>query len=447
MRKTIKNVGRKEIEPIVAKSCTKAVEELKKRRITALYDDGSEKEYRIDFEMEALEEAMRLEKIKELSIPKKYRVRGKAIVPEYDEILVPQRADPYVLHTEDGWYYFTASYPVRGLHENEQGIGYDRIVLRRARTIAGLRDAEEITIWHQKDSSRLHRYIWAPELHCINGCYYILFTGSVEEKNVWGIRPHMLKCVGTDLMNPDCWRMEEEANLHRVTARSSDVTSFTHFSLDMTCFEHRGTYYVIWAEIPEDKSNLYIASVDKNEPWKLNSEAVLLATPEYQWEMQGNVKVNEGPIVLKREGKIYVAFSASATDYTYCVGMLEIDENQDLLDETAWKKHSNPLLTSEDFQNQCGPGHNSFTVDENGNVVMIYHARPYECSNAMDKHGHYGKCEYVEEGQSPLSDPCRHARAKSINFAVDGTPILHLTSDEELKWEYRTIEIEVIIQE
>src|SRR5687767_12817084 len=50
--------------------------------------------------------------------------------------LIEQRADPWVLRHTDGNYYFTASVPE-----------YDRIVLRRAETVAGLADAAEKVIW------------------------------------------------------------------------------------------------------------------------------------------------------------------------------------------------------------------------------------------------------------------------------------------------------------
>ena len=44
-------------------------------------------------------------------------------------------------------------------------------------------------------------------------------------------------------------------------------------------------------------------------------------------------------------------------------------------------------MTSGDFNDElCGPGHNSFTVDEYGNAVIVYHARP------ADTHaGHTGR--------------------------------------------------------
>ena len=59
-----------------------------------------------------------------------------------DRPWILQRADPYVYRHTDGNYYFTASVHV-----------YDRIVLRRSKTLSGLKDAEEMTVWkkHPED--------------------------------------------------------------------------------------------------------------------------------------------------------------------------------------------------------------------------------------------------------------------------------------------------------
>lgn len=444
MRKQLVNTGVSELPAVRLRAEAIQKEEragalaalLNKQRLVACYSDGSKKSYRIRF---------REDDIAKIGAQGAgvYEVRGMAVFPEYPEILIEQRADPYVIRA-DGWYYFTASYPVCGMRENEQGVGYDRIVLRRARSIGELAAAKEVTIWHQKDSKKAFRFIWAPELHCINGKWCILFTAGTSADNVWGIRPHLLECKGGDLMNPASWGTDE--NLHRMEALPEEMTAFRHFSLDMTYFEHNGRHYVVWAEVPEQDSNLYIAEIDPGEPWRLKSAAVQISAPEYDWERRGGVQVNEGPAVLFHGKKVYLAFSASAVDYNYCVGMLEAPADANLLDASSWKKHSEPLLMSSDFTNQCGPGHNSFTTDENGNVVLVYHARPYECSNAQDASGHYGDCGYTKPGEHGLSDPCRHARAKSVNFAADGTPVLHLAPCEELLDAYRDVVLHVIVE-
>ena len=86
---------------------------------------------------------------------------------KYNEPWILQRADPYVYRHTDGTYYFTASVPA-----------YDRIVLRRSETLAGLKDAEEVTVWEKHEEGIMSKHIWAPELHYLEGKWYIYFAGG-----------------------------------------------------------------------------------------------------------------------------------------------------------------------------------------------------------------------------------------------------------------------------
>jgi len=128
-------------------------------------------------------------------------------------------------------------------------------------------------------------------------------------------------------------------------------------------------------------------------------------------------------------------FSASSVDRTYCVGMLWADENADLMDSSSWTKNAYPMLTSDDLYKEYGPGHNSFTVDAYGNVVIVYHARPEDCA--------LNQCAYASS--SELNDPCRHARVKNVHFAADGTPVLNMTYEEELDEQFRTVTAIIIV--
>lgn len=110
------------------------------------------------------------------------------------------------------------------------------------------------------------------------------------------------------------------------------------FSLDMTIFENKGKRYCVWAEkvsVGKQISNLYIAQMES--PVKLKTAQVLLTTPDYDWERYG-FWVNEGPAVIHHDGKIFLTFSASDTGINYCVGLLTVDEDADLLDPGNWKK-------------------------------------------------------------------------------------------------------------
>ena len=378
------------------------------------YSDGSSKDMKVVWDEQDISGT-------DLSKAGTYQVKGTIQQTQYANPFIQQRADPCILKGNDGYYYFTASYPMLGGGDKN---GYDKIVLRRSETIEGLAKAEEITIWDCDDhSNNEFRYIWAPEIRLVDDQYYVFYTSSIAGDNTWGIRPHVLQCTNADdIMNPASWQA-----MGLMQANSGDTQAFTAFSLDMTVLENQGRWYVIWPQ-SNDYSSLFIAEIDKEEPWKCISNSVKISIPEYSWERQAE-NVNEGPSVIKNKGKIYVAFSAAGTGPEYCVGLLSIDEEADMLDAASWKKQGYPVLTSADVPGEYGPGHNSFTVDEDGNDIFVYHARGQQC---YDK-----KCEWANAGS--LWDPCRDARLKRVHWAADGTPILKMSYAEELAEENRTV--------
>jgi hypothetical protein len=87
------------------------------------------------------------------------------------------------------------------------------------------------------------------------------------------------------------------------------------------------------------------------------------------------------------------------------MGMLTADEDADIMDPASWAKSPTPAFSSSPLTSVYGPGHNSFTVDEQGRDVLVYHGRDYE----------------KIEGD-PLYDPNRHTRVQRIYYHPDGTP-------------------------
>ena len=257
----------------------------------------------------------------------------------YNEPWILQRADPYVYRHTDGNYYFTASVPA-----------YDRIVLRKSKTLAGLKDAEEVTVWEKHKEGIMSEHIWAPELHYLDGKWYIYFAGG-DKDDIWAIRPYVLECADADPLT-GAWT--EKGKMGRA---DEDEFSFEAFSLDATVFENKGKHYYVWAEkvgVGKQISNLYIGEMET--PYKLKTVQVLLTTPDYDWERVG-FWVNEGPAVIHHDGKIYLTYS--------------------------------------------------FTVDEEGNPIMVYHART--------------EAEIVGD---PLYNPNRHAMLMKIRWdEKTGAPV------------------------
>lgn len=308
---------------------------------------------------------------------------------EYNQPFIEQRADPHVYRSADGKYYFTASVPA-----------YDRIVLRCADALEGLKEAEEITIWTKHQSGPQSIHIWAPEIHRIMGKWIIYYSAG-DKDDVWEIRPYVLECQGEDPMK-DPWK-----ELGMMQAAQDDDFSFHDFSLDATVFPHKGDWYYIWAEktgVGKKISNLYIARMET--PNRLATVQVLLTTPDYDWERVG-FWVNEGPAVVKHGGRIFMTFSASETGACYCMGMMYADENADLLDPAQWTKLRYPVLKTDAEKGIYGPGHNSFVKADDGSTdLCIYHARQYE----------------KIEGD-PLYDPNRHMMVMKVEWDENGFPV------------------------
>ncbi len=379
--------------------------------INAIYKDGGTADIKINWDKSSLTK----------SSDGGYELKGTLQSDAYPDPFIAERADPYVIK-HNGKYYFTASYPAFGSVEK----GYDRIILRESDTLLGLADAEEKVIWRAHNEGIMARHIWAPEIHYILDKWYIFFAAG-DKDEIWNIRPYVLVCDGDPMR--DEWK-----ELGKMQASDGDTISFNSFSLDMTYFEQNGRHYVIWAEIIGD-SSLFIAEIDPREPNKLINKPILLTKPEYDWE-KIVFRVNEGASVLKHKDMIFVFFSASGTGSEYCIGVIYANKDSDLMDKTSWTKVSFPVLQTSDLEDQSGPGHNSFTVDDNGNVVIVYHARP---SSHLD-----GKCgSFCDDS---LYDPCRHARIKRVYFSKEGVPVIKMKDTDWVNPEKSKISCKIIVE-
>jgi len=248
-------------------------------------------------------------------------------------------------------------------------------------------------VWRKHATGEMGAHIWAPEMHRIDGKWYIYFTAGRADK-IWDIRLYVLENASPDPFQGE-W-----------TERGQIKTGWESFSLDATTFEHRGQRYLVWTQTAPDGSkgtNIYLAKMDT--PLSIKGPAVLLSKPEYPWE-KVKFDVNEGPAVLVSHGRVFVTFSASATDENYCLGLLSAPADADLTDPKSWTKLPQPVFRSSEKNGQWGPGHNSFTTTPDGKTdVLVYHARNYR-----------------EIKGDSLHDPNRNTRAQVIHWRPDGMP-------------------------
>ncbi|MDQ0228337.1 alpha-N-arabinofuranosidase [Bacillus sp. 7586-K] len=324
-----------------------------------------------------------------------------------EEILNPivlQRADPFVYKHTDGYYYFTGSHPL-----------YDRIVLRRAKSLNDLQEAKEVAVWWKHESGPLSELIWAPEIHRANGKWYIYFAAAPDTN------------IDDDTFNHRMYVLENASDnpLEGTWVEKGEVkTEMSTFSLDATTFFHKGEQYYVWAQQDlniKGHSNLYIAKMEN--PWTLSTKPVMLTKPELPWEIKG-FWVNEGPAVLIKNGKVFLTYSGSATGVDYCMGLLTASEDADLLNPDSWTKSQEPVFQSCPENGQYGPGHNCFTESPDGkDTILVYHAR-----------------NYTELVGDPLYEPNRQARAQKIEWDEQGNPIFGVPVPDK-RWTPKTPEV------
>lgn len=342
--------------------------------------------------------------------PGTYRVKGTVHQEHYVFPIATNRADPCV-GKWNGKYYFIATNDADGNHS---------LYIREADSIPELVKAKEVLILDSVTYEGIGGLLWAPEFHIIGEDLYIFHAATPGE--FFHEESHVMKLRSGG--NPMC--KEDWSKPHRVVKKDGSYLceAGKTISLDMTCFEVKGEYYVAWSQrqfLPVDLGAwVYIAKVDPKEPWKLISDPVLITKPDYGWA-NNHTFVDEGPFTIIKDGKIYMTFSSALVDETYVVGLLTASENADLCKPESWIKTNYPLLTSRSIPGEYGPGHNAYVMDDNGTYWNTYHARPGV--------------------EAPRSSGLRR-----VHFDIDGYPVLDLPEYRDLNKKLAKVEIDVIVK-
>ncbi|NML65417.1 family 43 glycosylhydrolase [Hymenobacter sp. RP-2-7] len=272
--------------------------------------------------------------------------------------------DPWVVQ-KDGFYYFLST------------TGGDVRILKTAK-MTELNGAPSTTIWRPglATSSNSKYDVWAPELHYLDGKWYVYYTAG-PGNCCGGQRLWVLENASAD---PTQGTWTEKG---QIAVPGQDL-----WAIDGTVLEQGGKRYLLWSgqEAGSDQQNLYIAQM--SNPWTLTGTRTQLSHPEYAWELNGFPKVNEGPEVLQHNGQTFIIYSAShcSTD-DYALGQLKLT-GTDPLAAGAWTKSATPVFVKNPAGGAYGPGHNGFFKSKDGSEDwLIYHANNQAgqgCGNARN---------------------------------------------------------------
>lgn len=255
--------------------------------------------------------------------------------------------------------------------------------------ITDLRNAEHKVIYVPK-GHKCRFHLWAPEIHRIDGKWYIYYTADDGNTD-----NHQIYVAENESEDPMQGSFQFKGHI---------PTDADHnWAIHASTFVHQGKRYMIWSGWQKKKTDIetqciYIAAMEN--PWTLSSERVLISKPEYEWERQwispdGSktayaIYVNENPQAFfsKTGDKVFIYYGASGgwTPY-YCVGMLSANADDDFLNPASWHKKESPVFMQNPKDSVFGPGGVSFVPSPDGQEwYMLYHARqiPNDAAGAID---------------------------------------------------------------
>lgn len=210
---------------------------------------------------------------------------------------------------------------------------------------------------------------WAPEIHPINGKWYIYYAASVHKG-----APYFAQRAGVLEAETPFGPYEDKGMFY--TGNDPQTKKDNYWSIDMTVLQLKGKYYAIWSgwDALHDHHDVdqYLYIAEMINPWTLGKR-VLLSKPELEWEKGDHIALLEGPQILEHNDDVFILYSTrgSWTEH-YKMGQLRLKSgDHDPLDPDSWIKFPTPL-----FQGNAkvfGVGHASVTTSPDDKEHWIYY--------------------------------------------------------------------------
>lgn len=274
-----------------------------------------------------------------------------------------------------------------GLYYYSESRNKCQIYIRRSKTIAGIGQDPGVCVWKAPARGRNSNNVWAPELHLINGRWFIYYAADDGDND-----------------NHRMWVLESETSDPCGKYRCRGQLETGGWAIDGTVMSlDDGRKYFLWSGWPgktNGQQNIYIASM--KDPVSISGPRTLIAEPNQPWERVA-MAICEGPQVLKRNGDIFIVYSASGSwTADYCLGLLHY-KSGDVLNPRAWKKHGPVFKKTEQV---WGVGHCSFVKSLcQTEDWIVYHSKSSPKPGWEDRDVHAKRFVWDSDGFPDFGDP------------------------------------------
>jgi GH43 family beta-xylosidase len=238
-----------------------------------------------------------------------------------------------------------------------------------------------VRVWSAPAAGWNRDNVWAPELHHIDGRWYIYYaagpTGPAGAPFV-NQRSFVLESVGDDPQGA----YVDRGMLY--TGDDVDADTGEVWAIDLTTQVLNGQRYAVWSgwerntTIARTPQHLYIARM--SNPWTISSNLVKISSPTESWERREDpvdgLDLQEGPEFLVRDTSVFIIYSTRESWLpAYRLGQLRLAGGAaaDPMNPASYVK-SGPVFQS--ANGVIGVGHNGFTVSPDGTEHwLLYHAK------------------------------------------------------------------------
>ncbi|WP_257668382.1 glycoside hydrolase family 43 protein [Parapedobacter tibetensis] len=189
------------------------------------------------------------------------------------------------------------------------------------------------------------RWFWAPEVYHMDGKFYMYY--SADE--------HICVATSDSPLGP----FKQEIKRPMIADEKG---------IDNSLFiDDNGKPYLFYDRF-NDGLNIWVAELEDNLTEIKPKTAVKCIHVSQEWE-EVWPRVNEGPFVLKHEGKYYMTYSANSYESSfYGIGFATAEQIMG-----PWTKHAgNPILQKPG--NLVGVGHSAMFRDKAGELRIVFHA-------------------------------------------------------------------------
>lgn len=235
------------------------------------------------------------------------------------------------------------------------------------------RKGETRTIWYAPQTGWNRACVWAPEIHFIDGHWYVYYAAGESGPPFIHQRAGVLRSKTDDVFS----EYKEMGMLYTGDDRQDPASNV--WAIDMTVLEHKGRLYAVWSgwkeQMDTDATPQHLYVQEMENPYTLKGKRVLLSSPEESWETGGPLDLNEGPEILKNGEQVFIIYSCRESWLVeYRQGMLQLnDPDGNLLDPDNWTKKG-PVFQGN--SGVYGVGHCSFVKSPDGTEDwIIYHSK------------------------------------------------------------------------